>query len=312
MWAVQLFEVEHGERLSNIGMAELLPLLNHAEEQVSQFAARVFGQSAQLASLPLATWLDLLQIRNEETLDLICNAMARNVHSDRLSLAECARLACAAPFPVSQMGLDWLKQRRIETDEDRQVLGSCARSQCVATGRELAEWVLSHSGHSDGYDRELASAFLDSLNSGCRAGAWSWLVQETSPARDDAVIWSRLVETPHDDLRLSLVGVLQERTIRTSLSTDALTPVWSSVLLGVHRGGRAKLKAVAQIRDAVLQNPDRLATLLPVLRVAARSVRGPEMAAGLSALASIAAARPGLELAIRDAMPELRFVEETA
>jgi hypothetical protein len=79
------------------------------------------------------------------------------------------------------------------------------------------------------------------------------------------------------------------------------------VLLGVHRGGRQKLKAVREIADAVAATPESAAQLLPVLGVAVRSVRGPEMRAGLGAVMSLLARRPELGDAVRARLPELQF-----
>jgi hypothetical protein len=311
-WCMQLLEAEHADRLGALDVQRLLSLLDHDDEAVVQFAARHFSRSQQLGSLPLDTWFKLLETRNVTALELICRAMAEHVHAERLSLADCVRFACAAPVPVARIGLDWLKQRPIRTDEDRQLLSRCSRARCVATGGELAEWVLSHVGTSQRYEREQALALLDSLNSGCRGAAWQWLMKDGSPGREDAVLWSRLIETPYDDIRLPLVDTLHKRAVNTGLSADALTPVWSAVLAGVHRGGRQKLKAIEQIKSAILDSPQRLETLLPVLTVAVRSVRGPEMAAALSAVVELATRRPEIELALAQALPELKFVQEPA
>jgi hypothetical protein len=79
------------------------------------------------------------------------------------------------------------------------------------------------------------------------------------------------------------------------------------VLLGVHRGGRAKLRALKQISEAIAAEPDRAERLVPVLAVAIRSVRPPEARAGLSAILSAVAARPELEATLARWIPELRL-----
>lgn len=311
-WSMHLLEAEHAERLRALDITRLLPLLDHDDEAVTQFAARHFSRSQQLGSLALDTWFKLLETRNVTALELICRAMGEHVHAERLSLADCIRFACAAPVPVARMGLDWLQQRPIRSNDDRQLLSRCARARCVATGGELAAWVLSHVGSAERYEREHALALLDSLNAGCREAAWQWLVKDGSPGREDAVLWSRLIETPYDDIRLPMVDTLQKQAINTGLSADALTPVWSAVLAGVHRGGRQKLKAILQIKAAIFDSPQRLETLLPVLTVAVRSVRGPEKAAALAAVVELATYRPEIEPALAQALPELQFVQEPA
>jgi hypothetical protein len=83
--------------------------------------------------------------------------------------------------------------------------------------------------------------------------------------------------------------------------------VWTTVLLGVHRGGRAKLAALRQISQAIADQPGRAERLVPVLAVAIRSVRPPEARAGLSAILSAVAARPELEATLAQCIPELRL-----
>src|SRR5690242_12830918 len=107
---------------------------------------------------------------------------------------------------------------------------------------------------------EDVSPFFDSLNAQVRRGAWDWLTLQ-SPGYDDAELWSRLLETPYDDLRLRLVAELNKRTRHTdgppALRRQDLSTVWTTVLLGVHRGGRAKLTALRQISRAIAEQPDR-------------------------------------------------------
>jgi len=92
-----------------------------------------------------------------------------------------------------------------------------------------------------------------------------------------------------------------------ALASDQLAPVWCSVLLGVHRGGRQKLKAVRAIAEAVAHAPESAARLLPVMAVAVRSVRGPEMRVGLAAVMTLLEQRPELAAAVRTQLPELHF-----
>jgi AmiR/NasT family two-component response regulator len=81
------------------------------------------------------------------------------------------------------------------------------------------------------------------------------------------------------------------------------------VLLGVHRGGWQKAKAVQQVAHAIVANPAQVETLLPVLAVAVRSVRGPEARAGLAAVVSLIEAQPQLADAVRRHLPEMKLEE---
>jgi hypothetical protein len=124
----------------------------------------------------------------------------------------------------------------------------------------------------------------------------------------DAALWSRLAETPYDDIRLSVIDFLQEKTALPGADATKLENVWRSVLLGVHRGGRQKAKAVRQIAHAIVENPARGEALLAVLAVAVRSVRGPEARAGLAAVVSVVEALPQLADAVRRVLPEMKLV----
>lgn len=224
-------------------------------------------------------------------------------------------MSTARATPVARMGLAWLRDRAINSDADRVALSRLADSQCEAVGVDAAQFALTHLGRQQLYKPETVSPFFDSLNAEVRRGAWEWL-QPDSAGYDDATLWSRLLETPYDDVRLKLVAELNERTrgadVPRALQRQDTTPLWTSVLLGVHRGGRAKLTALRQISQALADQPDRAEQLLPVLVVAIRSVRPPEARAGLSAILSAVAVRPELEQMLTQHLPELRLLPAEA
>jgi hypothetical protein len=123
---------------------------------------------------------------------------------------------------------------------------------------------------------------------------------------NDAKLWARLCETPYDDVRVKMIGALEKKAGAPAAARD-LTPVWAAVLLGVHRGGRAKLVAVRQLAAAVEREPARADALLPVLRVAARSIRRPEFRAGLAAIAGAVTRRPELAAALGKHAADIHF-----
>ena len=89
------------------------------------------------------------------------------------------------------------------------------------------------------YSAEPVSRFFDSLLQPAREAAWAWLAPANSPGANDPALWSRLIETPHDDVRLHVVGELERRAKLPGTSIDQVTIVWTSVLLNIHRGGRS-------------------------------------------------------------------------
>jgi hypothetical protein len=182
-----------------------------------------------------------------------------------------------------------------------------SRIRCEAIGYEAAAWALPLVGADGVYDRDLVTRFFDSLCPTVRAGAWEWL-QESTPGWDDPVLWARLLETPFDDLRLRLIDRLESRSKFPRPSADELGSVWCTVLAGVHRGGRQKPKAVRQVARAIEDDPGRADDLLPVLALATRSIRAPEMREALAAVVSLVESRPDLREAVEREFPELKFV----
>jgi hypothetical protein len=311
VWAMQLLKRDHAPTMQAITARQLLALLNHADEEVQQFGAGLLETLSGADSWPIATWLELLETRSVTALATICQVMNQRVSPKRLSLEQCVALACARATPVARLGLSWLRSRPVSGSEDRATIGRLAGVQCEAVGAEVAEYALSILGSPQAYRMEEVSPFFDSLNASVRRGAWEWLTPP-SPGYDDAELWSRLLETPYDDVRLRLVEELNKRTRETdgpaALNRQDVSMVWATVLLGVHRGGRAKLKALRQISQAIAEQPDRAARLVPVLAVAIRSVRPPEARAGLSAILSAVSARPELEATLARCIPELRLL----
>jgi len=309
VWAMQLLQSEHAGY--SVPVDDLLRLLEHADAEVQQFGAKLLESSAELGTLPVGAWLRLLQARNEEALQRICDLFGKHVAAGRLSLAECLELARARPAPVARLGLSFLQARAITTPSEREALRALADAQCPAIAAELAAWALGILGRPEHYSCDQVTCFFDSLRTGMRAAAWAWLIAD-SPGVDDAVLWSRLAETPYDDIRLKLVDYLQRSARPPGTGADRLQSVWRSVLLGVHRGGRQKAKAARQIAQAIVEDPTRGNTLLPVLAVAVRSVRGPEARAGLAAVVSAVEACPQLAEAVHRYLPELNLAQAPA
>jgi hypothetical protein len=309
LWAMQLFQREHSTYA--VSLEQILSLLEHEEADVQQFGSKLLESSGVLATLPISSWLKLLQTKNEEALQRICDAFAKHVSADRLDLAQCVELACVRPVPVARLGQKYLQGRTISTAGEREQICALANAQCFAIAGELATWALKFIGTKENYSADQVIRFFDANQDKNRAAAWTWLVGD-SPGLSDATLWSRLAETPHDDLRLRVIDFLQRQTKLPGTDANRIENIWRSVLLGVHRGGRQKAKAVRQISQAIVENPERVETLLPVLAVAVRSVRGPESRAGLAAVVSLAEARPQLAEAVRRHLPEMKFAEVAA
>jgi hypothetical protein len=309
VWAIQLIRRDHKAQLAGVSVADLLRLLDHAEDEVQELGAELLENAAGLATLPVADWLRLLQTRSLTALETIVRVMQRHVQPGRLTLFDAVTLATAKPVPVARMGLAFLKARPITTATDRQAISNLARAQASGAAGEITAWALSILGAPGAYDVEQVIRFFDGLHKEVREAAWQWLT-ETSPGWSDPALWGRLLETPYDDVRLRLVVVLERRAKLPGAGPADLAPLWSSVLLGIQRGGRQKLTALRQISDAVRSSPENAERLMPVLAVAIRSVRLPETRAGLAAVVSAVAESPGLADAVARHLPELNLTPE--
>ena len=308
LWAMQLFQREHLNHTVELNF--ILTLLDHEDGEVQQFGAKLLETSGGLGTLPVEAWLKLLQTKNEDALQRLCDAFAKHVAGDRLTLAQSVELACVRPVPVARLGQRYLTERKIQFAADREQITGLANAKCAAVAGELTTWALAIVGSKEHYNVDQVVRFFDALLAETRLAAWTWL-QAGSPALADAALWSRLTETPYDDMRLRVIDFLQRQTQIPGANADQLVNVWRTVLLGVHRGGRQKAKAVQQIAHAIIENPSRVETLLPVLVVAVRSVRGPEARAGLAAVAMVLEALPQAGEKVRRLLPEMKFVEAT-
>jgi hypothetical protein len=311
IWAIQLLKRHHATTLQAITIEQLRALLDHADEEVQRFAAGLLETLPGLDHWPISAWLQLLETRSVTALGTICQVMRQRVNPSRLNLEQCVALACARATPVARLGLAWLEGRTVSGGQDRASLARLAGAQCEAVGAAAARFALAIVGSRESYRMEDVSPFFDSLNPQVRRGAWEWLTPD-SAGYGDAHLWVRLLETPYDDVRLRLIEELNRRTRETAgpllLRREDLSQVWATVLLNVHRGGRAKLTALRQISQAIAERPERAERLIPVLAVAIRSVRPPEVRAGLAALLSAVAARPELQGMLAQQIPELHLL----
>jgi hypothetical protein len=235
--------------------------------------------------------------------------MNRHVRPDRVTLNQAVALCISKPAPVARVGFAFLKDRDIANDADRDIIAQLANARSFGIAGEIALWALTHLGAPASYNLDRVARFFDSLTREVRQSAMQWLKPE-SPGWNDAELWSRLSETPYDDVRLQFVSLLEQRSPAKHFAPELLHGVWCSVLLGIHRGGRHKLTALRQISDAIRTRPESAEALLPVLAVAIRSVRVPEARAGLAAIVTIVSARPELGELVARYLPELRLPTE--
>lgn len=306
IWSMDLLRRQHGRRLPGVTLDSLLPLFDHDDEEVQQFAAELLDALPNLDQVPIDQWLRLLRTRSLTALSTITAAALRNGVGDRLSLAQLIDLATERALPLARFAWQILQPRTIQPSDHLEIT-RLADARAPAVAAELTTWSLNHLATQ--YDADLVVRFFDALLKETRDAAWHWLTPQ-SPAWNDPALWSRLLETPYDDVRAKLVATLAHRAKLPGRTPRDLAPVWTSVLLNVHRGGRSKLTALRQVSDALRSDPDAAESLLPTLAVAMRSVRAPESRAGVAALVSALDARPDLAPLVARHLPTLQLIGE--
>jgi hypothetical protein len=307
-WAVRWMAAPEMAAAGPLAFADLQRLLFSTDEDIQPSALRLLEEHPEAARWTVPQWLSLLDAPGHAIMETVTAQMILHVRPDRLDATQCMALACVRPVPVARMGFDFLKTKTIPAAEAASLLPRAAGAACPAIAPDLTAWCLDQLTAAGGYDREHLSTFFDSQLDATRMAAWDWLAfHKDSPAWEDSVLWSRLAETPFDGLRLKLVDTLALRAALPGRHAGDLAPVWTAVLLGVHRGGRQKLKAVHQVAGAIASDESLADSLLPVLVVAVRSIREPERRAGLAAVVALATRSSAMEAAVKKSLPELNL-----
>lgn len=307
IWAMELLQRDHQEAIHQIDVRVLMRLLSHSDSRVQEFASELFRRHRRLSTLTISTWLELLEQSNYSLLPVICEAMTAHVSASRLDNAQIIELASAQPVPVAELGFRMLQLRHSQRPHTVPELISLSRAKCESLADRLAAWALKELNAESHYSADAVVEFFDSLLEPMRASAMNWLEDSESRGYEDPVLWAKLIETPFDDVRLRLIDCLHRRTTLPGTDASSLSQMWCSVILGVHRGGRAKLKAMQQIQSAILRDASQATRLLPVLAVAVRSLRAPERRGALQVIATLRQNNSELEAGIQKHLPDLEW-----
>ncbi|HEX7896383.1 MAG TPA: hypothetical protein VF950_01290 [Planctomycetota bacterium] len=305
-WALALLKSRN--LLEKVDFARVVEMLEHAEPEVHALGVELLGRAAGLESVPMEAWLRLLESKNLDVLSAVCDIMAKVVDPSKVPTDRLLLWAVAPLGPVARLAVGWLKGRTLSTDDALRLAGvraGVAAAEAVRLAREAL-------APRPDFDPEWILAFLDARLRETRDAAWAWFSDEKK-ARHRLDLWSKIVETPYDDVRLAIVGHLEafatiDTALRVLLVRAPLETIWATVLLNIHRGGRAKRLAAGQLADAIERDPAQAPRLLPLLAVAARSVRAPEFRAGLAAIVRAAVRRPEVAADVAKHFPELRLV----
>ncbi len=298
---VRWLEREELEALRGIDAAKLRPLLLSPYPDARALAVRLLERATGLGAIPIADWLELLEIDDPEVLPILCRLVEEHVDPARLDLAQCVKLACARPLPVAELGFRWLSGKPVNDADALHVAMQVADAEAASIRTLAARWLLGLVKGELGSAEHLRS-LVDARHAEVRAEAIALMAGEPRFA-DAPALWLALAESPYPDATSFLLRHLDARA--KALPEERIEHVWATTLLSVHRGSRAKRAALRQIAERVVRSPDRASALLPILRVALRSVREAERRSALAAVCRAAFERPELRRAIAEHVPEL-------
>ena len=314
-WSIAMLQQEHAGFLAKLSAEQVRALFTCENEELETFGVALLRERQDLGSWTLDDWLPLLHVDSLTVQQAICDLMQQHIAPERFQLSQVRQLALAMASPIASLGLTLLRARS-DLHTEPQTLVDLSRARCLAVAEELASIALSVLGQREHYQLDQVIRFFDAPVSPVRTAAWTWLQQggidADHPGQTDPALWSRLLESPHESERLRLVRALTERCDLPGVDVTNLVPLWSAVLLGIHRGGRHKLQALHQLSRAASANPEHVEQLLPVFAVAVRSVRAPEARVGLAALVAAVERLPSLREPVLRTFPELRFVSNGA
>jgi hypothetical protein len=305
-WTIQLLKRHHQAALASIQPGLLLRLIDHDDPDVAAFASELLDSAEAVAAFPVETWLSLLSARNAAIVSRIASAFRKHVSFNRVTLAQAIDLALRPALPTAQLGIDIADYKDILTADDRALVATLAGARNEGISLRVILLAFQHLNVPGVYDVEQMIPFFDSVHRSMRRACFFLLFPNT-PADMDPNLFARLFESPYDDVRLHLIARLQIRRTLPGATVNDLAPLWSSVLLNIHRGGRKKVAALQQISKHLTQFPDAARQLLPIMVVAIRSVRPPEARHGLASIVAAVERDPSLEPIVREQLPELNL-----
>jgi len=300
--AVGFLERLHMGALRELGVDQLIMLLKSPNAQAQTLSAMLLDGSSGLERLSVNEWLELLEVDNPFALPVLCKLVLKHVSPSRVTLDHCVRLAMARPAPVAELGFEWLKSRKLTTESDFEKVLVLRNASANVVRAPAVRWLLGHFEESAFAKPEHVRELLDSRFEDVRQCACESLATAGRFA-DEPMLWAALAESPYTDARSFLLAHLSLRA--SALDEGSLRHLWATVLLAVHRGSRAKQRAITQVAKAVAQDPAKADELLPLLAVALRSVRAPERRAGLAAIAQAVVKNPSLARSVNKHIAEL-------
>jgi hypothetical protein len=300
LFAVWLLRTKLDDWFRKLPVATLLKLADHADPDIASLGFDLLEASADLSSVPLEEWMRRLDGNDLDKLTRLSDLLSRHLDPTRVSLADAIRLTAYRSRPVAALGFTLLKTKAIAPADVPSLL-ALAQAECESVRPEITTWLRDKLSAVGPVEPTWVLDFLDSKHADVRHAGWNWFRE--SAVKTETSVWHKLMESPYNDVRGWLADMLGE--IVDSTDTNTLRFLWATVLCSIQRGGRQKPGIVAQIVARIANKATEAETLLPLLAVAVRSLRGPEFRAGLTGVVVLSETKPELVPLIRQQFPEL-------
>lgn len=305
MFLLDVLQRHHAEALAGLTLAQLRPLLESPREEIQVFSAQQLRTVQGLETLRVRDWIVLLTLRNQHALPVVCELVAQHVTPERLTLDQCIGLASSPMAPVADLGLGWVRQKVGDAPADRQPLRQLLQARTAGVRDEASRWLTDLLRTSPDAAPEEVRDLLDAKYAEIRQHALD-LMDADDRFGSSPVLWAAMAESPHADARHRLVQQLSAPG-PAPLEHEVKRQLWSTTLLSVGRGSRAKRHALRQLSAQLRARPEQADALLPLLRIALRSVRPAERRHALAAVARAAFERPEVHEAVARHIPELQL-----
>ncbi|HVV84099.1 MAG TPA: hypothetical protein VHE35_13580 [Kofleriaceae bacterium] len=308
-WAVTWARAEHADALAALPFARVATLLRSPHAEVAALGIERLPRTAGLETVPLVTWLELLAADDLDVVAVVSAVVDKVVDPARTTLAQCLDLATAPVAPAAELGLRWARTKTIDSALQLHQLARLARAGVPTVRAAGTAWALELARAHPQVDATYVRDLCDAPFADVRAVALPVVAADARFA-DDAALWFALTESPYDDVRAFVLAHV--RRWQEAAPPETLARVWSTAVLAVHRGSKVKARVPRQIAERVAAHPDEADRLLPMLRLALGSVRAPERAAALAALARAVRLDPALAERTRALVPGLTIATEVA
>ncbi len=310
LWAAKMLRRHFPDRLARVEVDELLAWLVSDNSVLNELAIDFLERAGGLDKIPVERWLKLTEEAKPDLLDRICEMVARAVKPEAVSFTDAVRFAMQRPAPLARLGFNFLQGKKPTNDDEVKAIFGLREAESEPLRGDLVRWAVGVLTERPDFRPLWVLEFLDSRHEDVREIGWEWF-QTEARAREDVTVWQRLLESPYDNIRLRLIGMLEERAKErdglAKFSPESVRVLWATVLLNVSRGSRAKPFVVRQIMDRLTANPDESGELLPIIAVALRSVRGPEFRAGLAGITMFVEKNPTRKPLVEVVFPELQW-----